>query len=27
LSVGWYTSEEDVDRAAELLIGAWESLK
>ncbi|HUG70498.1 MAG TPA: cysteine desulfurase family protein [Pirellulaceae bacterium] len=26
LSVGWYTSEEDVDRAAELLIGAWESL-
>jgi cysteine desulfurase len=27
LSVGWYTSEEDVDRAAELLIGAWESLR
>ncbi len=27
LSVGWYTSEEDIDRAAELLIGAWESLK
>ncbi len=26
LSLGWYTSEEDVDRAAELLIGAWESL-
>ncbi len=27
LSVGWYTSEEDVDRASELLIGAWESLR
>lgn len=27
LSVGWYTSEEDIDRAAELLIGAWESLQ
>ncbi|MEO8497390.1 MAG: cysteine desulfurase family protein [Planctomycetota bacterium] len=27
LSVGWYTSEEDIDRAAELLIGAWESLR
>ncbi len=26
LSVGWYTSEEQIDRAAELLIGAWESL-
>jgi cysteine desulfurase len=26
LSVGWYTSEEDVDRAAEWLIGAWEAL-
>jgi cysteine desulfurase len=27
LSVGWYTSEDDIDRAAELLIGAWESLR
>ncbi len=26
LSVGWFTSEEDVERAAELLIGAWEDL-
>ncbi|RCS51856.1 cysteine desulfurase [Bremerella cremea] len=26
LSVGWYTSEEDVLQAAELLIHAWESL-
>ena len=26
LSVGWYTSEDDVDRATELLLGAWESL-
>ena len=27
LSVGWYTSEEEVDRAASLLISAWESLR
>lgn len=27
LSVGWYTSEDEVDRAAELLIGAWESMQ
>ena len=27
LSVGWYTSEDDVDRAANLLLEAWESLK
>lgn len=27
LSVGWYTSEDDVDRAASLLIGAWESTR
>ena len=27
LSLGWYTSEDDVDRAAEWLLGAWESLK
>jgi len=27
LSVGWYTSEDDIDRAAELLVGAWESLR
>ena len=26
LSVGWYTSEEDVDRAASLLVDAWEIL-
>jgi cysteine desulfurase len=26
LSVGWYTSEEEVDRAANLLIDAWETL-
>lgn len=26
LSLGWFTSEEDVERAAELLIGAWEAL-
>jgi cysteine desulfurase len=25
LSLGWYTSEEEVDRAASLLIGAWEA--
>lgn len=27
LSLGWYTSEEDVDRAASLLIGAWEAVQ
>ena len=26
LSVGWYTSEEDIDRAASSLLSAWESL-
>lgn len=26
LSVGWYSSEEEVDRAANLLIDAWENL-
>ena len=26
LSVGWYTSTEEIDRAAEVLIGAWESM-
>ena len=26
LSLGWYTSEEEVDRAASLLIHAWETL-
>ena len=26
LSVGWYTSEEQIDRAAELLIAAWDNL-
>jgi len=27
LSVGWYTSEEEIDEAADLLIHAWESLR
>ena len=27
LSCGWYTSEEDIDRAASLLLGAWEDLR
>jgi len=27
LSLGWQTSEEDIDRAASLLLGAWEALK
>jgi cysteine desulfurase len=27
LSVGWSTSEEEIDRAAELLLDAWESLR
>lgn len=27
LSVGWNTSEDEVDRAAELLIGAWENMQ
>lgn len=26
LSVGWYTSEEEIDRASNLLIDAWENL-
>ncbi len=26
LSLGWYTTEDDVDRAASLLTGAWEGL-
>jgi cysteine desulfurase len=26
LSVGWYTSEEDVDRASDWLLGAWDAL-
>jgi cysteine desulfurase len=26
-SVGWFTSEEDIDRAAELVLGAWEALR
>lgn len=25
-SLGWYTTEEEIDRAASLLLGAWESL-
>ncbi len=27
LSVGWYTTEEEVDRAASLLLEAWEALR
>lgn len=27
LSIGWFTSEEDIERAAALLIGAWEALR
>jgi cysteine desulfurase len=27
LSVGWYTSEEDIERAAGLLAAAWERLR
>lgn len=27
LSLGWYTSAEDIDRAAELITGAWESMQ
>jgi cysteine desulfurase len=27
LSLGWYTTEDEIDRAASLLIGAWEALK
>ncbi len=27
LSVGWFTSVEEIDRAAELLLGAWEDLQ
>lgn len=27
LSVGWFTSEEDIDRAADLILGAWEGLR
>ena len=27
LSVGWYTTPEEVDRAADLLIAAWEDLQ
>jgi cysteine desulfurase len=27
LSVGWFTSQEEIERAAELLIGAWEDLQ
>lgn len=27
LSLGWYSSEEEIDRAAELIVGAWEGLQ
>ena len=26
LSLGWHTTEEEIDRAANLLLGAWESM-
>lgn len=26
LSVGWYSNEEEIDRAAEMLLGAWDAL-
>lgn len=27
LSLGWYTTEEDIDRAANLLLSAWEAMR
>ncbi|MBN1910077.1 MAG: cysteine desulfurase [Pirellulales bacterium] len=27
LSLGWYTTEDDIDRAADLLLSAWEALR
>jgi cysteine desulfurase len=27
LSVGWYTTEDEIDRAADLLLSAWEDLR
>lgn len=27
LSLGWYTSQEEIERAASLLLGAWENLR
>jgi cysteine desulfurase len=27
LSLGWYTTDDDIDRAASALLGAWEALK
>src|SRR5439155_11006689 len=27
LSLGWYTTEDDVERAGNLLLGAWEALR
>jgi cysteine desulfurase len=27
LSLGWYTTEDEVERAASLLLGAWEALR
>jgi cysteine desulfurase len=27
LSLGWYTTEEEIDRAASALVDAWESLR
>jgi cysteine desulfurase len=26
LSLGWYTTEDEIDRAASLLAGAWEAI-
>jgi len=27
LSLGWFTTEDEIERAASLLIGAWEALR
>lgn len=27
LSVGWYTTDEEIDRAASLLLAAWEAMR
>jgi len=27
LSLGWYTTADEIDRAASLLLGAWEAVR
>jgi cysteine sulfinate desulfinase/cysteine desulfurase-like protein len=27
LTLGWFTTDDEIERAASLLIGAWEALK